>query len=271
MAAVFDTLPDEILLEILTHFALRPKSDVFFPEFYLKGIPRSSAEKAEFQAARSKHAPIDIHYLHSATTKQCRRGPSGRPDVHCAEWLVLNTTCRRIRRLGKGVFFQTRCLAMSSTLPQRLQQRSFIPALSTTDQELALARIEDVVFVDGNVHSPSDLLSLPRRLALFPRLRSCLVVYGYRESETLGELKRYVAFAFDGELDGRRNLGIPPSLRKLLCDIGVPEDIHVDFAFPPGLDSQAYRNEILRISAPMLHQKAQALGARPKATVSGRR
>jgi hypothetical protein len=273
---LFLDLPDEVLLDIVFWFAQRPQSDIFFLEHCVDPSLRNAGEDAlASQEASSDRPAISTHYPHAAVTSRCRRGlPAGQID-HCADWLVLNTTCRRIRRLGKDVFFQTRCFAMTAALPGKLQRRGFSPTLSEADQELALAHIKEVAFVDENHNTPSGLLSLPRRLAVFPSLCSCVLVYGYRRGEGYRPVREAVAVVVASyREDADTKEGQPESreitweLRDLLRDIGVPKDIHVDLAYPPGVDRDYYRSVVRQTAYPMLHFKAQALQAQATTTVS---
>ncbi|KAM0562842.1 hypothetical protein ACHAPJ_001682 [Fusarium lateritium] len=42
-------------------------------------------------------------------------------DVHRHDWLMVNSTCQRIRRLGKEVFFSTRSFVVSLAMHEKLQ------------------------------------------------------------------------------------------------------------------------------------------------------
>ncbi|CAH0027050.1 unnamed protein product [Clonostachys rhizophaga] len=50
--------------------------------------------------------------------------PPARPSQakHINDWLIVNSTCRRFRRLGKPVFFAEKRIMMSANLGERLQQ-----------------------------------------------------------------------------------------------------------------------------------------------------
>lgn len=270
MASNFDLLPDEVLFDIVFRFAQRPQSDVFFLEHCVDPSLRNAGED---ESASSNRPSMSIHYRHAAAISYCRRGLPAGQAAHCADWLVLNTICRRIRRLGKEIFFRTRCFAMTATLPGKLQRRGFLQALSEADQELALARTAEIVFVDENHNSPSGLLSLPRRLAVFPNLRSCVLVYGYRRGEGYGPVREAVAMISsqgqDNEEEERpSSREMTSELRDLLRDVGVPKDIHLDVAYPPGVDGEWHGSQVRKTAYPMLRLKAQAVQAQQKNTVS---
>lgn len=259
MAGVLDVFPDEVLHEILFNFAQQPKNVVFFLEHCVNNSLRNAGEDKTVQELITSYHAMIIHYPHSGIRKRQRTQlPSGQ-RAHCLDWLVLNTTCRRIRRLGKEIFFRTRCFAMTTMMPLKLQQRSFVPTLSKIDQQLALACIEDVAFVDENIHSPSGLVSLPRRLTMFPNLRSCLLVYGYRLGEGYNMLRAAVGLA-TRDVGGRRpGQEMALELTDLLHDIGLPAHIYVGLAFPPAIDQEWHKREIKRSSYPMLRHKARSL------------
>jgi hypothetical protein len=275
MTSYFDLLPDEVLMDILFQFAQRSQSEIFFFEHCVNSLLRNSEENEIIsKEAKSYCQDMSIQYQHESATRWRRRGLPTCQSVHCEDWLVLNTTCRRMRRLGKEIFFQTRCFAMTAALPGKLQQRGF-SALSEADQELALTRIGDIVFVEENHNSPSGLLSLPRRLAVFSNLRSCKLLYGYRRGEGYNPVREAMAAAVDRS---RRGTGLKEGqqgskdkiseLRHLLYDIGVSKDVYIDVVYHARADREWYESQVIQTAFPMLRVKAQILQANAAAAIS---
>ncbi|KAH9888759.1 hypothetical protein F4778DRAFT_797104 [Xylariomycetidae sp. FL2044] len=191
---LLDTLPDEILQLVLIRAVEKPKSDIFVPErefsFWDDDIPHRA---------------------------------------HCLDWIILNSTNRRIRRMSEEVFFQTRCVAMR--------------------WEGSVERIKHLALTGLNSGSPSHLLHLPRHLALFSRLRSCVLLY-------------------DGGSDA--NAAKLSKLEGLLHDIGVSGQVRMDFAFTFAVDLEQYFDLMTKATFPILRFKAKTmkkLREREEATV----
>ncbi|KAH9883447.1 hypothetical protein F4778DRAFT_788591 [Xylariomycetidae sp. FL2044] len=213
---LLDTLPDEILQLVLIRAVEKPKSDIFVPErefsFWDDDIPHRA---------------------------------------HCLDWIILNSTNRRIRRMSEEVFFQTRCVAMRWGLFQTLQQRqqtgNLPPPLRLI--EGSVERIKHLALTGLNSGSPSHLLHLPRHLALFSRLRSCVLLY-------------------DGGSDA--NAAKLSKLEGLLHDIGVSGQVRMDFAFTFAVDLEQYFDLMTKATFPILRFKAKTmkkLREREEATV----
>ncbi|KAK7954738.1 hypothetical protein PG996_015548 [Apiospora saccharicola] len=186
------TLPEEVLLQILKDVAQASRSDIFFPECReVKGPSKGY----DYAVRTCDNFPMDIHYPHSNTT--VRYGRYVTPDAqweHISDWLVLNSTCTRIRRLGREAWYCSRTFAMYSNLPTLIKglglDRGLPAPYEPQSQVLKLAhtmdlsRIERVVFVDNYENTSAGLLALPKSLSLFPELRHCVLVYGYTRRAT---------------------------------------------------------------------------------------
>ncbi|KAH9883427.1 hypothetical protein F4778DRAFT_788598 [Xylariomycetidae sp. FL2044] len=221
---LLDTLPDEILQLVLIRAVEKPKSDIFVPErefsFWDDDIPHRA---------------------------------------HCLDWIILNSTNRRIRRMSEEVFFQTRCVAMRWGLFQTLQQRQ-----QTGNLPPPLRLIEG--------GSPSHLLHLPRHLALFSRLRSCVLLYDGSVWEGYRSIAAAIKSATNGEPPGGSdaNAAKLSKLEGLLHDIGVSGQVRMDFAFTFAVDLEQYFDLMTKATFPILRFKAKTmkkLREREEATV----
>ncbi|KAK8137551.1 hypothetical protein PG984_003044 [Apiospora sp. TS-2023a] len=286
MAIGLQDFPAEVLLQILKAVADKPDSDIFFPEYAV--LPgRFSPERA-----------MEIHYTHNADTKRyCRNIPIDQKQ-HVFDWLALNSTCRSIRSLGREAFYSTKCFAMTSSLPDDLQQvglssiqdprrpehwwsndrrkdrqREYASRMASIGQWLELARIQRVMFIDNVSGRPSDIISLPRRLRHFNKpddsardkqihaLKSCILVYGLFSwgTDKSGVLEAAVSRrAADIEKD-KNQLAMETELSALLHDLGQPGDIQFNLAFVVQLDVWSSLDALRRTVFPMLRIKAQAL------------
>lgn len=256
------TLPEEVLLHILEDVAEASSyCDVFFPECREVESPRNC-----YALRAHDNFPMQIYYPHSNTTR--RYGLHIAPDAqweHICDWLALNTTCSRMRRLGREAWYRGRRFAMSSSLPVRINglgvdrewHAAYRPQseLLKISHTMELSRIKRVIFFDNYTYLASGLLSHPQRLNLFPELRHCTLLYGYSKVRlNKPELYYYLpgnrAYASlqdavtgdvtkgEGEED-RERLAMVSELQGLLHRIGVSTKVHVDINFPRESDRKA--------------------------------
>ncbi|KAK8041062.1 hypothetical protein PG994_014069 [Apiospora phragmitis] len=225
-----------------------------------------------------------IHYPHSGvtTTYGWHTEPDAQWEAAC-DWIALNTTCRLLRSLGMDVWYRTRRFAMSSSLPQRLQQlnlrpglpspSSSQPKLSKMSQPLGLDRIEGVILVDCTPRSPAGLLGLPKWLTLFPKLRHCTLVYGHGCNGSYGKLQAAVTDSPSETAEGQHMEAGPPDLLDLLHDIGMPENIQIDIVVlvrreDPFTNVHKLMSDLRHNVYPMLRLKARALKRQAEAVAS---
>ncbi|KAK7222457.1 hypothetical protein V2G26_010460 [Clonostachys chloroleuca] len=202
--------------------------------------------------------------------------PPARPSQakHINDWLIVNSTCRRFRRLGKPVFFAEKRIMMSANLGERLQQGpeiNFGPmkllGLSVADQALALGQTQDIILLGTRLTTPSMLVGLPKFLSAFPRLRSCWLMLGYESDAESGTFKIHRA---DRENEDHV-CGIAARMRDLLIDIGLSPSLELAFAVSDSYlwDQQEHflTNEtfsLLRVKKQMM-QRTKKLDSTPDA------
>lgn len=170
--AHFDLMPDELLSHVI-YFTIMRDSCLFIEH----GFRPPSQDKVN-QEERLKRFPMDVHYPHCDVLTYYRTNIRSTQSEHIADWIFINSTNKRIRSLGKEIFFRTRPFAVSSSFADDLRAGT-CKHMSLADQMLALEWIRDLTFVDNNFNSPSTLLKLPARVKAFPRLERCLVLYNF--------------------------------------------------------------------------------------------
>lgn len=177
-------------------------------------------------------------------------------STHRADWILINSTSRRIRRLGKLSFFRAKTIAMKEELPGRLQRKDFtsIKRMMPNDQALALSCIRDVVIVDPKEQAPSWYLQLPRLLAAFPCLRRCTLLFGFRAYGA--DDVEWVTAAFA--------LANPVSLvmQELMAGIGLPGNLRLEETMGPGGTWAKQRDNMEKFVFPMLRLKVQMVQAK---------
>ena len=193
-----DLLPDEILESIL-YFAV-DRDHAFLMEKCMKPVSKKTGR-------------LDWHTQ----------------SVHLRDWRMVNSTNRRIRRVGKEVFFRAKTFVMSTFFADRLH-RGPCGALSGADRALALANIESLVITEQAEYrmlSPTALLVLPARVRPFPRLRR-VVLSPEPYYSTRGDELRQVRLLVPG---GERE-EMPQAFRDLMLAIGFPEGVEPEVAAP---------------------------------------
>ncbi|WEW59816.1 hypothetical protein PRK78_005296 [Emydomyces testavorans] len=134
---------------------------------------------------------------------------------HLLDWQLVNATSRHFRKLGKQVFFSSKTFFMHPDFADKLQKIQAEP-LSTEDQQIAVACIQSIIFIQIDLLSPRWLLALPRQISIFPCLRRLDLMFyvlpDYRSEP--GKLLDYIS--------ARKHL-VSPFL-DLLGSIGVPTD-----------------------------------------------
>ncbi|KAF4972456.1 hypothetical protein FSARC_1023 [Fusarium sarcochroum] len=133
-----DRLSDELLLNILRH-ALTQETPLWVDQCLQLPRHQYPRSKTGWDSLPSGIVPevgswsygiADVdEYLTTAVE------PS--QDVHRHDWLIVNSTCHRIRRLGKEVFFRTRSFVVSLAMHEKLQSCQSWLGLSTEAQSYA--------------------------------------------------------------------------------------------------------------------------------------
>ncbi|KAI8635368.1 hypothetical protein F5Y19DRAFT_482600 [Xylariaceae sp. FL1651] len=84
--------------------------------------------------------------------------------MHKRDWVLVNTTSRRIRGIGKELFFGTRPFAVDprvGDLTEHFTMWQEVPSFCRADLDLARARIRTMVFRCNTYHQRANLRGLP--------------------------------------------------------------------------------------------------------------
>ena len=126
-------------------------------------------------------SPTEIYYRHSGL--RVRYGthlPAAQQPQHIADWLFVNSTSSRVRRLGKPVLFAAKPLAATSALVDQLRTGTGTSIMmSPKDQSLALSEVRELVLVDFNSQRPTALVKLHSRVRSFTQLQRCHLLFDF--------------------------------------------------------------------------------------------
>jgi hypothetical protein len=291
--SILDKVPDEILKEILDYTMTRDYP--FFPEYCLDPSLRLETERwdAHYNSTPTALRAFTIHYPHSNTRTKILRPIDDSQAVHLADWLLVNTTNSRIRRLGKECFWSNKVIAMSSQYPSHLQQNASIsttaPNLASTDQGFALKYTQEVMFVDNFRMFGARFIALQKNVDAFPRLRKCTFIFGYTfaANKTSASVLKWTAqsgkqrFVRRQAMNGSAQLVVhvpvmtdtPPLLKELLVAAGMRENVQLEMLTVPKLpeETDVWGDVIHRLEMqvyPMLRFKASVLAKRREAAAA---
>ena len=233
----FDRLSDDILQCILD-FAMFRDSPCFIDD-PCPGVNRSIGSFVRRRARRS-----DLVTSTGAKDPDITGFRDGSPvhhrtlqPAHRKDWIAINSTCYRFRNFGKISFFTIKTFAMHGETPARLRANdpNAIKGMMLHDQALALSRIRDVIIVNQKQSSPLAFLEIPPKLAVFPSLRRCTLLFGF--TSTFGSNKpgtgensddvEWITAAF--VLGGPA----PLELHELMVGIGMLPNIKLGEAMGP--------------------------------------
>ncbi|KAI5464946.1 hypothetical protein BGZ63DRAFT_379057 [Mariannaea sp. PMI_226] len=223
------TLPDEILMKILD-FALMTdepldleatidlsRKDPLVKDYKQHMIePISSEEFLESFPSSFGPEPgmsLEIHLL-----------PSWH-RVHFKDWLIVNGTCSRFRRLGREYYWKNRQCIVTPGVLKKLDKAdaSSSPLAKPFAHPLLLDHVQDIVIINLNVQSASKFILLPRLLASFPNLKACTLVIDYKADQKLDHIKNRKLLP-PGEVGDKG----PTSLMKsLMLGLGMNEKINL--------------------------------------------
>ncbi|KMU91247.1 hypothetical protein CIHG_09059 [Coccidioides immitis H538.4] len=204
-----DRLPNEIWQMILDRAMIRDaplsRQSRTRPN-RVRVLTRNDPEGEEPLQANSSLAPTSTSLLHNLHKSQ---------KPHFLDWQLINGTCQLFRKLGKRSFFANKTFAMEPAISEKLQQCK-LKQLSVENQQMAVHYIRSVIFIETCLFSPRSILLLPRRVAIFPRLRWLDHLFAYAaDSPSSPDEVLY-------SISTRKALVSP--LHDLLCGIGVPTD-----------------------------------------------
>ncbi|KAH9885714.1 hypothetical protein F4778DRAFT_500923 [Xylariomycetidae sp. FL2044] len=97
----FNDLPDEILQLVLRHFVVMGRRN----RFCMQKAEWYAAKRAERRSeGESEREPMEVMYHYSGRKMWYKQTNWLSYGIHCQDWVVINTTNRAIRRVGKEVF-----------------------------------------------------------------------------------------------------------------------------------------------------------------------
>ncbi|KAM0502339.1 hypothetical protein ACHAP8_003879 [Fusarium lateritium] len=173
-------------------------------------------------------------------------------DVHRKDWLMVNSTCRRFRSIGKILFFQTKTFVMTLNMHEKLstgtswldlgdQERETALrqykgdeehalkerwcALSAQDHKIALSYIEHIVLSGAlSPYVPNEkttMSKIPKLLSTFPALRQCdLIIW-----DEIRDYQLYLGYQ-EGDDDQQDNhaqretgVGMADDLREIASNL----------------------------------------------------
>ncbi|KAI1772823.1 hypothetical protein F4818DRAFT_453220 [Hypoxylon cercidicola] len=242
--STLERLPDEVLSLILD-FAMTRNSPFLI---HRRWMPRPRY--------------TNVTWRHPAKPLKSRPHRRDSHEDHMADWIAINHTCRRIRRLGREAFLGTKVIAMHSTLPARLLPADELRPDRAADWaadyfERVLSRedlkhVRHLALVDANDHAPMWMIALPGLLAsFFPQLRSCTLLFGHAESEVEG------AAATTGR-------PARETLRRLLVAVGLRERLVLEESVGRGTSWAENERSMERCIYPILRFKVEALRKKKK-------
>ncbi|KAK5627152.1 hypothetical protein RRF57_002867 [Xylaria bambusicola] len=197
--ALFDHLPDDVLLTILVYTIARET------QFLIDNHSCYMIEKIE-EVELDEGNPLITQFVGI-----CRSlvYPSQRP--HVDDWVLINTINKRFRGVGRQAFFQGKSFIMDSKLPLEIQAGR-VPFLKESIlRSIALENIKDVTltFEGERTGTPVVFLALPKRIEPFTNLRRLTCLIGQQDWAAPGLI------------------AIPNSWTKRLVDIGVSPDTKI--------------------------------------------
>ncbi|KAF2420533.1 hypothetical protein EJ08DRAFT_653810 [Tothia fuscella] len=193
---------------------------------------------------------------------------------HVKDWIFINSTSHRIRRLGKTTFFRQKTIAMhlSSITLLHNNDPDTIKGMAPEDQTLILRYVRDIIIIDPQPSSPNAWLTLPKLLCPFSRVNRCTLLLEFkpysgmvRERDGVkkedGDHADWITAAFV--------LGavIPPEMQEYLTGIGMPRTLKLEEAMACGTDWRGHRDMIAKSVYPILRLRIELLGRKKKMDV----
>ena len=186
-----DSLPDELISQILVYAM---ETETFVDLEHIFQAPKS---------VRPKHLQKSGRYANVTFVSSLLNLWQ---QAHVRDWLAVNSTCRRWRRLGKPLFFASKTFLLTPSMLDRLCAKT-AAELSIADQITAQEHISRVVVPMSFYSAGSMLQQLPTFCGLERLKKLSLLRYGLISSML-------------AERDLNRE-PLPEELRDLLRQIGM--------------------------------------------------
>ncbi|KAI1366808.1 hypothetical protein F5Y08DRAFT_300156 [Xylaria arbuscula] len=269
-----EAIPEELLLLILG-YAMTRNSPFQIDYIPLEGDPDPNNT--------SIHDKIPVHkWFYPAiqlTSSSGRKDPlsfrvsAGCPhrrdkqETHIADWIIANSVSRRMRRLGRRAFFESKSIAIRSTVLRRTfnsltSGTGFARIVAATPEPL-LSYTRHLILADASEQRPTWMLSLVHLLSedVFPALREVTLVFGHGKSDGPEWMTAAVAVAEP----------LWEELRRLLGAIGVPPRIRVTETLGTLGNWPEHRSLLQKFIVPILELKERASRAKLEGLGGGQR
>ncbi|KAI3323506.1 hypothetical protein HD806DRAFT_535333 [Xylariaceae sp. AK1471] len=149
-------------------------------------------------------------------------------SVHHVDWVAINSTNRRFRRVGKVAFFASKTFALSSKTLSMLQSGTihaglYFPFNSVENRVTALENIRDLVVVDHGYHSITSVwwFKLVLEMAIIPKL--CRLTICFYSPGNADDMSTAVALA----------IPVPTPLQNVMIEMGMPEKVLLNCTIAP--------------------------------------
>jgi hypothetical protein len=180
--------------------------------------------------------------------------------THLTDWLLINTTCRRIRHIGWEAFFTSKTVFASQSLGTKLIMSEDEPGWSPVSRPLfhasLLDYVRDLVIAPVNVQSASGFAKIPQFLQSFSNLRTCTLQISYRQGDSIDFVKdrRLIGKPTNPRRFSGMGMNTTQELKRRLVALGVSKKIDLKLAVCPHLDMTTtwYENILERNIFPML-------------------
>lgn len=290
-----DRLPDELMKSIIDH--VMTKEQPFWLQHCIE-LPRHRMANTDHDwdwlGPSLRVDRSSVRYSRADVQEKLTAAVHPTQADHLRDWRIVNSTCRRIRSLGKESFFSSKRIVLSFELAKRLQAgRSWLEltpagkteawtrhrnrtfelltdytyktpasvtgsiwlALSGEDQRLALSRIRDAVIIEVPHSSASHYLKLPSSLGVFPQLARCIVVMYYRRDDGVVPIKIHM-----GGRDADDAIGLSVgTLARLLHNVGMDAKIELGIGLCRGDTWEHHQQKLERNIYPLLRYRAKLL------------
>ncbi|KAI0162056.1 hypothetical protein GGR57DRAFT_310398 [Xylariaceae sp. FL1272] len=215
-------IPEELLIQILT-YVLQRDSPFVIDVDPGPGEPTPRKSLAFLSVTNQEIATASDRSPHPHNLQ--------RQTCHIDDWIFVNSVCRRIRRVGRPLFFATKTIAMQVGLPRRLSTPTLsqVPGFArilkdARPSEDFLLYVRDVVLLTALLSGPPTTNwndDVPEALRYMPALQRCTF---------------FLAYTISGiEKDGPKGIAaavaiskpVEDEFRSRLLAVGVPARIEV--------------------------------------------
>lgn len=166
---------------------------------------------------------------------------------HLLDWRVASSVCNRFRSLGKEAFFSHKVFVMDRMIAGKLQNQD-LPNLSSKDQKIAVRYIRSMILVVKDLCSLDAFRTLRHRIAGFSGLR--YVDFFFNGGQTNPPLVWIINAA-------KHRMLPPPKLVNALSTVRVPLDrLTIGVLVSPDTQWDVHEKQLERYIYPFLSSQA---------------